>query len=195
MENARVHRFDTLFVRDRGLRFRYFHEDGRPKLIVWAIGDEVRLWSYGELGSRNRSLQEEMYAFRGVTSWSSWVISQLLFGAPLPPKPTCDVLYEGTYFASCAPCPNVTFRCPPNANTTVTLSIDLRSDTMRRYFFRVEAEGEERRSETRDPLVTIFGEASADLVSGGLEAMILYDSPECDGNEAELLEELQRRPW
>lgn len=187
---ATVNRFDTLFVRDRGLRFRYFQEDGHPQVIVWSMDGDVRVWSYGHAIRSSKTLQDNMYALRGVTSRASWIVSRLLFGESLLTSPTCGTWYEETLPSDCRECPNVAIACSPEGDPVVILSLDLRSDTLKRYY-RVQ----EGRRAGGDPLAVTLGEPRARGPVTRVETVIVYDSFECNEDEPGAMDALRKQPW
>ncbi len=74
-----VARFDTLFVRHVGFRFRYFNERGELQHAIWQRGDKTRTWSRGEPAEQH-SLEDALSMFRGVTQQTSQLGPSLLFG-------------------------------------------------------------------------------------------------------------------
>jgi hypothetical protein len=192
-----VGRFDTLFVRDVGIRFQYFDEEGRRIVGVWARGDELRKWFFDHVETPKGSLLDTMSNLRGVTNVTSWVVPRLLYGSEFVPQPLCGP-WEATNHVPCAKCPSVAFRCP-SQQAAVALSLDLRSDIVRRYYRVLDSPV----APATDPLVTVLPAADSGKERGRApdgemertETLVLYDAPELDVDEAEAVQELQKQPW
>jgi hypothetical protein len=76
---VRAARFDTLFVRDVGFRFRFSDEQGRLKHAIWSRGQKTQSWSLGQVSEG--AAEDASVAGRGVTSFTSQIVPGLLLGA------------------------------------------------------------------------------------------------------------------
>ena len=189
-----AHRFDTLFIRDRGLRFRYLKEDGRMTYAVWALGDRIETWSDGfveVLSASKTSVADVMSNMRGGTGFASWFVPQLLYGRPTQ----CS---QGPWYAGwihCPTCPEVAFRSPSQHTTTV-LSLDLRTSVVRRfYWMRDLSEEDNHAAEQADGRITVIGPGERKIDLARVESLILYEAPEFDVDESVLVSDLDKRPW
>ena len=190
-----VGRFDTLFVRNRGLRFRYFDESGALLYGIWSRGDQTTEWERGATRSPAAPVANEMASLKGVTAFASWVVFKLLTQLPpVSPGPSCGPWYSDN--PSCARCANVVFRCSPQGFTSAYM-LDSRADVVRRFYFWDAANS----SDGGDPLVAELPSATPSRTehrrtdSPKTETAIMYDSIEFDGDEIALAAELDRKPW
>jgi hypothetical protein len=175
-----VHRFDTIFVRDRGLRFRYFEEDGRQTIALWRLDGRARQVWFGNASELDASqFESAMYGFRGVTELASWFVPSLLLGRAMP-------LGDGPTFVSstCLWCIDIAFRLPKN-DVTRNLLLDMRTNVVRRL-----SEVEARTVAVDDKFLS--GPPLPPIVRA--ETMILYDTPSFDLDEGALVAEIQKEP-
>jgi hypothetical protein len=177
-------RFDTLFVRDVGLRFRFHDEQGRLQAAIWRRGDETVTWQLGT-ATKARSIEDALTAMRGVTGLTSEVIPSLLMGIPSLSGDRAvlsgDPSLAGTAPASCGKCWLLAFgsrSAPPQ----FLLTVDEDAKSIRRFQAAMVVRP---RSELADE----------QAVSLGSESLINYE-PEFDlADEATLARELAVQPW
>jgi hypothetical protein len=94
---TRVSRFDTLFVRDKGLRFRFFGESGKLEHAIWRRGDKTVRYSLGR--SEETSYERALWAFMGVTSRTSSRVPALLYRTQHGgPQESCKPHFLGVSF-------------------------------------------------------------------------------------------------
>lgn len=196
-----VERFDTLFIRNRGLRFRYFDEAGNLLYGIRARGDDVEEWSGGSVSALKQppgtSVEYAMSSLKGVTGLASWVVFKLLIGLPPIPRPTCGPLYAGA--VACAKCPDVAFHCPSQGSAAI-YTLDLRTEVLRRFKWLTEslATGVDAREPEADPLIAkLPGSGAAEAherhgISKRTQTLILYDSVEFDSDEGAMAAELDK---
>jgi hypothetical protein len=184
-----VGRFDTIFVRDRGLRFRYFAESGELRYGFWAVGDTITELSWGSLTHFAKlPIVDAMFNLKGVTSLASWVVPNLLYGR-LRPHSAANLGPENN--AACNKCPSVTFYQPAEGQT-MTLNLDLRVDVLRRFQLLVA-------NPAIDEMKRAAEIGTDDLpksdVPTRIQMRIFYDSPQVDVDESALRGELEAPPW
>jgi hypothetical protein len=173
-----VNRFDTIFVRDRGLRFRYFEEDGTLNTAIWKLdGRAGKVW-FGTARELDASkVESEMFALRGVTEFASWFVPSLLLGRAMP-------LGDGPSYAgsTCLWCMDVAFRSSKQ-EVRRDLSLDLHANVVRRLY---EEDTQPRRVDNK----YVSGPTPPPIVR--TETMILYDTPSFDSDEGALIAEIQK---
>ena len=107
-----IGRFDTIFHRDRGLRFRYFDESGALRYAIWAHDGQIQRWYWGAVQSPSTSsspIMAAMFDLRGVTSLTSWIVPSMLY-RQLPASNVCGPFEVESY--ECPKCTRVAFGCP-----------------------------------------------------------------------------------
>jgi hypothetical protein len=172
-----LNRFDTIFVRNRGFRFRFFNELNMMTWAVWALNGQIFEWMWGDARSlpAEQSLVDDIAALRGATSLTSWVVPNLLFGLL---KPESAPIYGSENNVLCDRCPMVLFHEPGN-DSPMTLTLDLRAGVVRRF-----SVGEVK-----------FDEKIASEPSVQSEVRIFYESPQLNIEESAIRADLERRPW
>jgi hypothetical protein len=170
-------RFDTIFIRNRGLRFRFFNELGTMIWAVWALDGKVSEWVWGSAQSLpgGQSLVDTIAPLRGATSLASWVVPSLLFGR-LKPESAPVPGYGNNEL--CNWCSVVAFHEPGN-DSPMTLTLDLHAEVVRRF-----SVGEVKLDEK--------AEIDSSVQS---EVRIFYDSPQLNVEESTIRTELETPPW
>jgi hypothetical protein len=75
-----VERFDTVFVRGVGLRFRYYEKDGPLRFGIWRRGDKTQEYFWGSARDVDVPFERTTYALQGVTNRTSSLAPNLLYG-------------------------------------------------------------------------------------------------------------------
>jgi len=175
-----VNRFDTIFVRDRGFRFRYLDEDGMLIVSIWNWdGRAVKVWFSTSSEVDASKVEAQMWDISDITNFTSWFVPSLLFGRDMH-------LGDGPSFVGtgCLWCLEVAFRAPEQDVTD--LRLDLRASVVRRID-EVDAHPRANDSEEFFP-----GTAGSPLVR--IETLVLYDAPSFDADESVLIAEMQKGP-
>jgi hypothetical protein len=176
-----VSRFDTLFVRDVGLRFRFHDEQGRLQVAIWRRGDETVTWQLGT-ATKAPSIEDALTVTRGVTGLTSEVIPRLLMRIPAFSGDRAVLSGEpglaGTAPTSCGKCWLLAFgsrTAPPQ----FLLTVDENARSIRRF----------------QAAMVVRQGADGQAASFGSETLINYE-PEFDlADEATLARELAVQPW
>jgi hypothetical protein len=200
LAHSQIARFDTLFVRDRGLRFRHFDERGTLLYGVWARGNDVREWFLGSTpASRGASIENSMSALKGVTGLASWIAFALLNGFPPVLSSTCEARYADAL--GCGDCIDVAFYCSSQGSAAV-YTVDLQKDGLRHFSWLVEPSGtidSAKGPGTSDaPIKAKPGTLSDSSVRSQLlrgETIILYDLSEIDVDQTAAEAELDEPAW
>jgi len=179
-----VSRFDTLFVRDVGLRFRFHDEQGRLRAAIWRRGDDTSMWHLGTT-TKAPSIEHALAGARGVTGFASDIIPSLLMRLPVFTGEHAVLSGEpglaGTTSTSCGKCWLLAFgsgTAPPQ----FLLTVDENARSIRRFQAAMVVH---RAAESTDAQTTSFGS----------EHLISYE-PEIDlADEAALVRELAVQPW
>jgi hypothetical protein len=108
-DHATVTRFDTVFVRGTGLRFRYLDEQGRLRAAIWWQGHTITTWSAGvedaeTLGDAEEQIDGLIRAGRriaGITEQTSLLVPALLTSRKALNE---DALYLESAQAGCETC-------------------------------------------------------------------------------------------
>lgn len=178
---ANVARFETLFVRGIGLRFRYWNEKGLLQTAIWQRGSTTKTWSLGTV-AQETSLERALFVHRGVTDLTSQIVPSLLFGLALStPEPGLlpgEPALAGSAPIGCGKCRVLAFR--GTTGRQLLLVVDESSEVLRRFqdSFPYSSAGDDRR--TRNVVA---------------DSLIVYE-PELDvADESELTRELDSQPW
>lgn len=161
-----VSRFETLFLRDHGLRFQFFNESGERRFVIWSIRGRTLFWHLQRIDEYS-SLEEALRAARGVSQLSTATIPRMLLGEPLFKQAPIS---GGSEMPFCE-CINV-FVPTPNGEAGVTIDT---KQTLIRRFREVTRSNELGGSEVTDT-VTIY-------------------EPEFGAQTAEAMRELESQPW
>jgi hypothetical protein len=184
-----VGRFDTIFVRDRGLRFRYFAESGELRYGFWAVGDAITELAWGSVTHFQKlPLVDAMFSLKGVTSLASWVVPNLLYGR-LKPHSAASPGPENN--AACNKCPSVTFYQAVE-DQTMTFNLDLGVDVVRRFRLLVAKPATDAMKRAAE--IGTDDLPNADALTR-TETRIFYDSPQLNVDESALRAELEAQPW
>lgn len=175
-----VFRFDTMFVRGGGFRFRFFDERGAMETAIWEHDGRVSAWQI-DTEAEHQSLVSALTNAKGVTQFSSSIVSSLLVGAPLFSGDNAIALgapsYVGIGSISCGKCSVIAIG--PAGRRQVLLTVDEDSQALR----HVE-------------VLMVIGKGTMDAAEGfGVDEVISYD-PEFDvADDVAMTRELEARPW
>lgn len=166
---VRIAYFDTVFLRDVGLRFRYYDERRELKYAIWSTGATAKLWF---LGTRSTTtLPLAIASITGVTEGVAAIVPQLLLGErafhSFPP------LLAGIE-ASCGRCEILLWHAPGGRHESITLD---------------EGENAIRRLESHE---LIKDDVDGDLIS---DVYVIYEPSSEAGSIEALTEELSVQPW
>lgn len=177
--STEIFRFDTAFVRDVGLRFRFFDERGHLKHAIWQHAGKILTWSMGNV-RRSATPEEAVDSLKGVTSFASSIVPSLLLGVRLLHGEEAVVDREPALTTSASPtidcgrCSLIVFGLPER----------------RQFLFTIdEAAGVFRRSEA---LLRLEQGSSAGVHS--TDTLITYE-PEFDFDPLNVQAELETQPW
>lgn len=164
-----ISRFETVFARGRGLRFRFSDENGELVAAIWMTDNRVQAWFHGKVTTVD-TLEHAIGSAKGVTMLASWVIPSLLFGRRLTDRQPAVVDYEN---GGCGECARVGFPMS-RRGTRAVLSVDLEQGLLvRRYTIH------DSRTEP----------------GGGPGDVIAYEASLDVADEAALVRELETQPW
>jgi hypothetical protein len=186
-----VGRFDTRFLRGRGLAFRFYDEEGTLTHALWEWDGQAQEWSMGVVSRVNVSSVLEVMSeiMRGVTSLTSCYVPSLLFGrAPEADSGSWNVRPESWERFT-----TVVF-ATASRDITTEFSVDLRARVLRRVH-RVVRVSVEEASMLSAHAAALTRPPMAVPLPSRTEKLILYESPTCDAGEGGLAEELAKQPW
>lgn len=172
--------FDTLFLRNLGLRFRTYDEHRTPKYILWSYKGITLTWHVGTV-STAASVEEALAAVRGITNFISEIVPPLLEGRETIPTER-DFLHETFALAgtepSCGKCFLFVLGSPSKHRQHV-LTVD-------------QNEGAIRRVQSFITLPALAGGEPHELVQA--ESVTIYQPNFATGDPG-LERELAEQPW
>lgn len=174
--------FDTVFVRDKGLRFRFYDERRALNLVIWIHGDTAESWYLGKARPL-RTPTDVLASARGVTAFASELIPRLLLGLPLLPSEQSIVGDQlgtaGVGSPFCGRCRLVALGSSARRRQHV-FTIDENAGVIRRH----------------NSFVVFRDDATGSGKPGVVEAehLVVYE-PEFDIENEDLVRELEKRPW
>ena len=131
--NVIVARFDTLFLRGRGLRFRYYDESGTLRHALWAWDGRAQEWwwraALEPMDASTMAVLAWISSARGVTNLTSWYVPTLLFDR----APECEAGSWNLLPKSWERATTVIFR-DASQDVTTEFTMDLRAGVVRRVY-------------------------------------------------------------
>jgi hypothetical protein len=185
-----VDRFDTIFVRDRGFRFRYFDEDGSLDVAIWNWdGRAQEVWFGTPSEIEASSVESALFDLRGVTKLTSWFVPGLLFGRPVH-------LGEGPSYvgSDCLWCLEIAFRSPKQ-DLERYLRLNLRRNVVQRLDeldAHIRVDDNKASSGSAETLDVTNGGTVATSPLVRAETLVLYETPSFDADESMLIAEMQK---
>ena len=196
-----VRHFDTLFLRDRGLRFRTYSEDGERTDGIWLWDGRATVAFMDMTRSLDPSwgnVQGWLSGSRGVTHLVSAIVPNLLFGhQPLAwirdgrEQPECNP--EPVYSKTVSYERDTGVLLRLGRNEVLELSLDLRRRIVHRAYRVTEySPSEARRLVESSEGITWATPPDLDV---RFDTWILYEAPTCDLSVEEVASELAKPPW
>jgi hypothetical protein len=187
-----VERFDTLFDRTRGLRFRYFADDGKLRFGIWALDGHVSKWfwdSSTSLDTRGTSALDALTDLKGVTKLVSWWLPGFLLGRK--DRSMGSIKGRGSLDHYLA----IEVR---GVQAGVTeFAWDEQAQLLRRVYSVSEISAEDAQKFARDRRVVVIGGGPVPGLSQSTttETWVLYEGPTCDEPPDAIDRELEKAPW
>lgn len=184
IRSTAVHYFDTVFVRDHGLRLRLFDERREVTDIVWVHGDSAEIWRSGSI-AHPLAVPTALATAKATFSFASELVPSLLLGLrPLDSEYAAigrEIGTAGIGMPPCGKCWNVAFGSRLGG---------------RQHAITIDAERAEVRRLTSFTRFATERPEATDLEQVANEDVVLYE-PEFDleAQVDDLIREVETRPW
>jgi hypothetical protein len=183
---AWVAHFDTLFVRDKGLRFRFFDESGKMKFAIWRRGEKTIHYDFGR--SEEMPYEQALYALMGVTRQVSSLVPALLYRTQHGGRQEiCTPQFLGVSFTCGSPhCERILMECGRAESQDVLVIDEARASG---------ASGGAGVIRRRESMFISRPGPEWELPQHATEDLTTYE-PEFDiADAAPLIKELDKQPW